>query len=144
MAEDLGDRSDEGCSSWLLSVGGLRTATAFFFFQQFHTDAENRIPVRPVLWKIPRTKSFLKTLPCLNTGWQGDRFCRHFMGKIHHLEWFLKPLEIFGKCEQPVPYPLSLINCFFKKWLCFEERAVYFFLPPLAPFPELWFLNTKR
>lgn len=61
-----------------------------------------------------------------------------------YLEWFLKPLEIFGKCEQLIPHIFSLINCFFKKRLCWRERVVSIFPLPLAPFPEHWFFNTKR
>lgn len=113
--------------------------------QHIYTDAENRSSVRPALWVIRRTKSFFKTLPCLNTGCRGDRFCRHVMGEKNPLPWvILKPLEIFGKCEQLVPRIFSLINCFFKKRLC-EGRELCISSPlPLAPFPAHWFFNTKR
>lgn len=115
------------------------------FCSSFHTDAENRSSVRPMLWVIQTTESFFKTLPRLSTGCQGDRFCRHVLGeKKIYLEWFLKALEIFGKCEQLVPHIFSLISCFFKKWLCWRERVVCIFPLPLAPFPEHWFFNTKR
>lgn len=56
----------------------------------------------------------------------------------------LKPLGIFGEGEQLVSCIFSLINCFFKKWLC-EGRVLCISYPlPLAPFPARWFFNTKR
>lgn len=120
-------RGGEGPRPQLLAA--VMLSPMQLFLQQAYTDAENRSCVRPAPWVIQRTKSFFKTLPCLNTGRRGDRFCRHVMGK-NPLPWvILKPLEIFGKCEELVPRIFSLINCFFKKWLR-EGRELCIFPPP--------------
>lgn len=47
-----------------------------------------------------------------------------------NIPWvILKPLEIFGKCEQLVPHIFSLISGFFKKWLCWGVQ-LYISSPP--------------
>lgn len=84
------------------------------------------------------------------------------MGKNPPPWVILKPLEIFGECEQPVPYPLSLINCFLKKravlpgegcvcvrprhlWLLFHSTAFSIRRGKTFPHnPRKWYLHIKK